>query len=440
MLLSAVIDVGMTECRRFRIAASAMLVMGLVAMLPVSGELSGEVRDVPSVRSVSRRFVIAAADSTDRMTLARWCDDIYTRFQDQWDPSPPLPRERVFGIVVASPSGVMPGGGIMHRIVSGPDAVFSLSVTDVSQLDAEAFAEAVCAMLLDALLLEAQPPEERGVFNESLPAWVAAGIAQNLYPALRNRNQAMVIDLWRSGQLPTSTQVLSWQSLPPHRVFEKAFSGVWMAWVLQHVPQRTALLGHWIGQQVEGVAIDAGNLFPLDEPVASSLGWEAYVASLQRFYSIDNLDGAALRYQRLRWALTVYPGVAGVPPDLEPVSESGLAGLLAWRRERWVRHFTRRRRAELAALAPTGDPDYQALLNRAMAFLDALHGRRPGFMLRREYASFLDELNDLETLALTREQYLSLFEQRLDPGQPAGAQDGLTRSRLRRYVDGFDKP
>ncbi len=422
-------------------------VLQLAAMPESYGRDDGEW--TPStVRSPSRRFFVSADDPGDRLLLSRWADDVYLRFRKVWRPAVELPAERVFDIIVdAEGEKGVPGAIQFRRNIRGNRVNLGLRIERVSTLDGEQFIEAVCAMILDALIIEAQPEEDRTFYEENAPHWLSVGVAQNLYPSLRTRNQQLVVDLWRSGDLPGMDEILTWRHLPPYRGFKHAVSSVWVAWAAaDNWSQPSDALLSWIAFLAEGWPITPARLNPEASAPNTGEGWEPYVASLQRLFTAGDTIGAVERYGRLRQALQVLPGVSGIPSNLEMSEEEyGLDVLISWRREPWIEIFSHSRQNELSALAAGGPSDYQALIGRAVAFIHSLDSRRPRFLLRRDYRRILNDLEEQETLAALREQYVGLFEARHQLYHPPAwlEDDGLDApppSRLRRYVDEFDKP
>ncbi len=397
-----------------------------------------------TLRSPAGRFIVSAEDPADRLIISRWADDVYRRFYKIWCVEPFLPEEQVFGIVVDPlADDVLPGGLEIRRRVDSDKVKWTLFIEDLATLDGERFVEALSSMIIDAMIVEAQPEAERTVFDEPSPAWLSVGVAQNLYTALSIRNQDLVLGLWAGGQLPGGWEILSWRYMSPCRSFEYAVSGLWVAWAAgPHPQQRADTLQHWIGLLAEGRAITPELLSK--EPLCIESAWEPYVASLQRLFTAGQGAGAAMAYERLRRAMTVTPRDMGIPPNIELDGE-GLDALIPWRRQSWFRHFARIRRGELAVLSAGADPDYQALINRVIDFINKLEKRRLSVFLHRKYGAIMESLENQESLALLREQYVSLFEKKhLPPAIPAWLDDdrpdAFPRSRLRKYVDEFDKP
>ncbi len=434
-----------------RTIVSAIIVLGGF-LLPVEsrGQETDAGHTVParaSIRSATGRFVVAATDAVDRITLARWADDVYLRFMEAWGPfTLRLPPDQVFGLTVGADFPPAPGGIERQRRSESGRMHLTMRISSSSGLDAEFFIESVCAMILDAMICAEQRAAENAVFDESVPAWMAVGMAQSLYPALAERNRGVVINQWRIGHLPDADTILAWRYLPPHRVFEKAVSAVWVAWLAKQWPQPADALTHWIRLLADGQAVTPGHLFAPDRSAGyEGDEWSAYVASLQRLFSGFDAEGAALRFERYRRALSVAPGVGGIPARLELAEDAGLDAMIPYRHKAWFGVFVSSRRAELASLALAGDPEHQDLVNRAIACLDGILGRRPGFLLRRDYRALLSELDRQEALALSREQYVILLEQQNNPDDvtlppDGGLLDAPPRSAMRRYVDGFEAP
>lgn len=431
----------------FNFLVMLAVILPWVARAEPSGSAGNE-WTVSTIRSPSGRFFVTADDPGDRMLLSRWADDVYRRFQKAWQPAVALPPERVFDIIVdAEHRSGMPGSVVTRRSIRGQRINLGLRIERVASLDVEAFVEALCGMLLDALILEAQPEEERRLYEENAPHWLSVGVAQNLYPALRGRNQRVVVALWRQGDLPAVDTVLAWHYLSPHRGFQHAVSSVWIVWAAGLWPHPSDALQHWIGYLAGGWPITPERLPPPGRPgAAAGDGWEPYVASLQRLFTAGDAMGAVERYGRLRRALQVAPGLSGIPYDVQLAgADDGLDALIPLRREPWVERFARSRQNEISGLAAGACPEFQALTEGIGDFLQSLDRRRPRFLLRRDYRRLTEDLDRQEKLAVTREQYVSLFEarrqaERLPVWLADDGLDGPAPSRLRRYVDEFDAP
>ncbi len=429
---------------RFVVFASLWTACGAA----VSGaDADGGWQQQTTVRSGSGRFFISADDAVERMRLSRWADDVYFRLQKVWHPAAVLPEDTVFDIIVDSEGkGRLPGAIESRRFFRGDRVNLGLRIESVAALDGEQFIEAVSAMILDALIIAAQPEDDRRFYEETIPQWLSVGVAQGLYPALRIRNQKLVVDLWRNGMLPDGNEVLAWRHLSPYRGFEHAVSGVWVAWATGHWMQPSHALQSWITLRAQGWPITAERLKPpRSASRAPADGWEPYVAAMQRLFTAGDGISAADRYGRLRQALQAAPGVSGIPGTVELSADDALDALIPLRREPWIESFVRSRSNELSALAAGGAAEYRELVERLTEFLNALESRRLRFLLRRDYRRILNEIDEQEQLAVLREQYVSLFElrHRPDPLPAWLADDGLDApppSRMRRYVNGFDTP
>ncbi len=429
---------------RFGVGAIIVAVVLPCVMAQSSGRADGDWR-LSTVRSSSGRFFITADDPGDRLLLSRWADDVYLRFQKAWKPAVELPAERVFDIIVDAERRMdVPGSIQIRRSIRGQRVNLGLRIDYVASLNGESFIEAVCAMILDALIVEAQPQEDRTFYEENAPHWLSVGVAQNLYPWLRTRNQRLVVNGWRSGDLPSMDTVLTWHELPVYRSFKHAVSSVWVAWASDLWPHPSEALQYWIGLLAEGWPITPDSLQPDAPELPVSDGWEPYVVSLQRLFTAGDTLSAVERYGRLRRALQAVPGVSGVPSDMQGSNQDhGLDALIPLRRESWIALFSQSRQNELSVLAAGASPEFQALIARIAEFMQSLDSWRPRFLLRRDYRRLTDDLDRQERLAVSREQYVSLFETRHQTYHlPAWLEDdGLDAappSRLRQYVDGFD--
>lgn len=367
-----------TALRIFYFCLAALLAWDVAADGPVGAQL--DPLEWRVLRGKDGRFVVVGPDNLQNLDLLRWAEDVTDRVERIL--GIPLPfDDREIRLVVRPAEGC-------PRIEFGRDAGGPLRVqrllvfgyAEIRQADAE---EALCRTLLDGWLpAEGAHEYEPGT---SVPAWLATGLARNLYPDVRHEDRSLAIALWQRGQLPRLDEVLV--NTEPAMEGVAAASALALAWLLDVPDGALRLREGLVGVE----RMDAGwfaEALGLKDRSALVLHWDEWVLRQRRTISKPGATDEWVLGQ-LGVELLLYAGHSGIPAQNGSYERVGLQELIARRREPWVREFARNKAARLRFLAVGRGEDLRAVVEAYCRFFEGLTGRAR----RRDLLRMLKEAN-----------------------------------------------
>lgn len=320
----------------------------------------------PSVmRSASRRFVVIGADRPAQRELLHRAESMAGRVERLTGVTLWLDNDAPIRLVLTDEEvagGVETGlSTVLGR--PAPRLMLSTATPPVpTTLD-----DALCRVLLSACFAG------RGIADPAtIPGWLVAGCTENLTPARRARNSGEAYARWRDGALPSPAVFLR----DPNAGFDRAMSGMLIGWLVDLPDSRTRFAGLFESLAEEGratpealaaVTTESGDLGDLDA------GWDRWMLRQKRMVY---QPGLATRYDvdALQAELLLYPGSFGIPRQLSD-GPLRLRDLIAYRRESWMSVLTFSKRQSLRLLALGRGGAMADVVERYVAFLDALGGK-----------------------------------------------------------------
>lgn len=362
------------------------------------------------VYSETRRFVAIGPDPRLKLDAVTWADDVASRIEGMLG-QPLQFQYREFRLVLRTDTERTNGWVSASEGLSGAWLIQRLVITNYETADMEAVMTELCRLLLSGQTY-ASPAKDASPWNPAamrhaapVPHWLAAGLAQNVYPPGRARNSRLVLDAWQAGTSLSPRAILA---LAPQRSaatngapaaavtdrVTQAACGVFCAWLLA-APKHGELMAAVLNRLRGGDAVTPEWLAPhlLDGSPTQTLndGWDGWILQ-QRRTIFDPGVTTPEALAQLRAELLLYPGLSGIPKSSRSGQVLGLDYLIAERRADWVIPFARAKRNRLQGLAIGRDPRFQAAVQAYGSFLGALCDGAGSRRLRR----LLDEANGIE--------------------------------------------
>lgn len=402
---------------------------------------------VPARNRVVRHFNVQGGTPVQSGEVARWAEENAGRagrlLESALRPAPNRSLE-----ILLLPTQ----GGELTRPVSAVVeeehgfVVQRLILRDIAHTDAEDALEQFVQLLLNEWRVEHLSEMDPAWQPSRIPAWMAIGIAQNLYPALRNRNAGLIRERHDPVTMPALAQVMNWKYLPAGRSFEKAVCGVTLAWLLSR-PQGAAVVRRMLDQSAAGQAVTPkwlADQLQADSVMAMEAEWTQQLRRQERITRGGGEDMLALLI-KLREQLVITGEDRQAAGDTDAMASLDLTDLIALRDVTWVRQLACRKAAELRLSVVGRDQGFAVAVDQYCAFFDGLARRRWGWTLRRRLAKAETMMGRLERITWARKEYLDRIEREWQArqGVPPPSQDVnehlLERSALRDYVDRVEK-
>jgi hypothetical protein len=327
----------------------------------------------PSITSHQRNFIVTDMPKRDAFEIAVWAESARERLSE-WAGAP-IPGERSYPIVISALLRTNePNGRVLKAQDVTEDGFLRQEITMINPaaMDQEDVLEAVCWLLLNRWIQLRQPAAERIKNPGAYPDWFAVGVAQNLYPELRERNHREVREREASGDRVSAASVFEQVYLPPGRWPEKARAGLVTAW-LAEVLTPTDLLGKTSAHMASGGKLDAelfAYLLRLPDGRSVNMGWDVWMARMDKrlIPGVMSFDVSGVTR-----VLELRPEQFGViMPSPLPGGRLTADQLIADRAYEWVHHYSRAAAWRLRQEVVGKSPDLVAAINRFVLFFDAL--------------------------------------------------------------------
>ncbi|MBN1269908.1 MAG: hypothetical protein JXB04_09985 [Kiritimatiellae bacterium] len=353
--------------------------------------------------STSRRFLATGGTSADNVQLAEWAEQVAVKCADLvgW---PPMFQRGDPLVLALRPVAGSAGG----RIVKAQGLVAGrlrqkLIVYGVEDVDQEDLLEALAWLLLNRYVFERQDPDAQPAEASEAPDWLAAGVAQNLYAALRARNGRMMLRAWEQGLAPSFEALLAYEVLPEGRWIEKAAAGMACAWwqslpdpearwaaLFQRLAQKDVVSAGWLATEGAG----------LESVAALEQNWDLWLAHREQIRA-DWGTVTPEDLSKLREALVVDAELLRLVGWEDPPAAMPPERLIDHRRERWIPTLAMYVGFKVKNLALGRAGEYQDVVMLYSTFWDALARRgvfRPSARrLRRMLAEAHGAFSTLET-------------------------------------------
>lgn len=397
--------------------------------------------------SATRRFLVTGLAPAAAADVGRWADDVARRVEEWFGP-PPFDRGAYVELAcIATLEGglsrvtreqALDDGALRQRLV----------MAGLEELDQEDALEGLVWLLLNRCAAAHRTAGAKRARPTRVPDWLAVGVAQNLYPELRQRTMRVGLERWESGAAVSPRILVHRGAMPEGRWAEKVDAALFVAWI-ESVPEAKAIFADALRRMAAGapptpawwlVTAQGG----ADEGLAER-EWELWVAQqrdARRGWGREDERGLRALRELQAWPETELYAV-GAPDGIGTI---GVRDLVKYRGEKWARRLANRAGVRLRLAAVGQSSEVQAVADRYAVFLGAVTGRAPddsgGWFSRRPSARRLRALlreadaafHRLEQDLRARDEYLTRVAAEAEEG-PRDAPG----EEARRYIDDVER-
>ena len=392
--------------------------MGVCCLLGLVLPMSAS-RAASPVRSASQRFIVSGMSKEDNVGLATAVDDAAARFEQVVGRKIPFefgPVVRVMarvdehatrGRVVKAQGWV--DGGLEQKLV----------VYNVSQVQQEDLLEGLCWLLFNRLAIKEQSPASRESAPAESPEWLTAGVAQNLFTALRVRNTRLALGEWNHDCSPLPDKILSGVYLPAGRWKDKCYAGLMVEWMesscddfwiesARRIARKAPLSPEWLA-----------GLLKCSSVRDMRKSWDIWLAGRSQVLREWGEISSGLM-DELEGLLTVRPSQLGVLTEADVPPEMSWDELSSFREREWMLPLSTRLHLQLKSLGIGQPREFQEVLDAYGEYLTCLPtsgagGRKgrgvPAADLKHKLAQAQAARLALEQSTLDRERFEVLVEQ-----------------------------
>jgi len=405
----------------------------------------------PPLSSSSRRFVLRGFDARDSGALSVWFESMTTRLESRLGHDVPFGRTELVQVVGFDGGDHGPGRIRFSQEFFGTALQQRMTIENPQAITREMLLEALVRIHINRYLVAMRRrmgPAE----SMLLPDWFSVGIAQCLIRDLLERNETFVREAWTAGEVRPASSIVKLRTLPEPWVPEKAWSGVFMNWLLRAISDTIGWQGV-IAYIASGNDMDmtwiTNDLFQEDTAKSVEKRWELYLARMSRVQTqLGAMNADAIL--ALKKILEIYPrDMISNPGDVVPL-RLGPDDLVSYAQESWVFPVCNRKLTELALLSAGKAPEFVVVVNGYENFFRVLGGvAGTGSLsggkireIRRALENAEAEAARLNRSLSAREDYISGVEvERSQPHpSPDLAEEETEKERERReFLDRLEK-
>jgi hypothetical protein len=398
----------------------------LIAACAAAPALAAPARDAaPVLASASDTFRAIEFPSADGLKVLTWADDVLRRMEAQLDH--PLPAFSGQPVQIVARTGTQ-GPARVVKAQGWVDGylVQKLILSDPSTIDQEDMLSGLCWLLLNRYAIAHQSVAQRKDALAVTPDWFSVGLAQSLFPSLRERQFDVVLERRGRGEEMTIEQILAKQYLPAGRWSEKDECGVLVDWLMDTDGSRPVIgdlsrvwaagqkvTARWVARRLGFKALGA-----------AELAWSEWVAGHEPFTRTMGVVEPE-RVAALRRILA------------DACGDRALAGWIPLRGDPRLGRRLERVETELESVALGAPTDFREVIERYQVFFRELaDSERSGTMSNADLRLFLEETGQarirIEDRVRERMDYLDRVGARLD-------QQGAQPTRAGHYLDGVER-
>jgi len=349
--------------------------MCLCVSLHVDGQtnLTETTRKYTPITSHQRHFIVTDMPKRDAFEIAVWAESVRERLSE-WV-GEPIPGERSYPIVISAVLRTNePNGRVLKAQDVTEDGFLRQEITMINpaDMDQEDVLESLCWLLLNRWIQLRQPAPERIRQPGSYPDWLAVGIAQNLYPELRERNHQEVRARENNGEYQSAITVFDQIYLAPGRWPEKARAGLVVAWMAETMTP-AKLVAATANERVAGGKLDGESmqrLLGLSDARSLNMAWDVWMARQNRRLIPGVMSGDLTEVLHV---LELRPEMFGVvTPTPLPEGRLTIDMLIEGREYEWVHRYSRAVSFRLRQHVVGKTPELVAHIKPFIDFFDAL--------------------------------------------------------------------
>jgi hypothetical protein len=334
----------------------------------------------PVVISASHRFVAGGMASPENVSLAASAEETADKIEALVGLRIPFAKGESLHMFARwstnEPNGrVVRAQGWVDRSLSQ-----KLIIVNPERADQEDVLEGLCWLLLNRYVISRQSFEQKTAQLGSVPDWLSTGVAQNLYMALRTRNNQVVIRRWlRNEGLPFS-DILNLDYLPDGRWGEKAFCGLAVDWIASSADP-AVVFGGLFSDLAGGDKITTNRMSKLlagqDSGRELEKSWDLWIASLTQ---VKQYWGgvSAERLAVLKHLLAAPPDEMGIPAGERVPSSLTIKKLIKYRDAPWMPLYASRLNLHIRGIGIGEAKEFRDVLELYGKYLAALARPRKG--------------------------------------------------------------
>jgi hypothetical protein len=190
-----------------------------------------EAPPVTSIVSSTRHFAVRGTDPGQNLRLGIWADEVAEEMGEFIGQDVPFSDRRPVYIFAKVDPDIAEGLIAQRQAYSDGLLTQELRITNFHLLDQEDLLEALSALLLNRYAVQRQSVPARKKKLAEVPAWFSVGVAQQLFPALRERNRLVCVKQWQENRLKPVPEVLSMRFAVDGRTTLKCSCGMFLAWL-----------------------------------------------------------------------------------------------------------------------------------------------------------------------------------------------------------------
>ncbi len=413
--------------------AAMLVIAGFAAVAPAA----------QTVFSGSHRFAVSGLSAVDGTTLAAWADDVLSRVESATGTPVDFGAGEYIAIRALSASNQPPqvtraqgflDGRLQQRLV----------VNRPAEVDQEDVMESLCALLLDRQAIGMQPSGERAAALARVPAWMAVGLAQNLFKELRARNVKAALDLEAHDVHVEFARILELSALPPGRWREKYFCGLAVGMLLAapDLPQRWSALAQRVAAR-KPVTSEwiASSYLQQTSGEGAEFAWRQWIESQKNM--LQEVAGSeGKRVEQLVQLLASQPADFGVVTPKDMASPVTPRQLIEQRKEAWARKFATTAAMQIKLIALGQSPEFQEVVHKYNDFFEQLaSGKKSAKELMAALSAASQALAVFQAKRQQEHSYLNSVSQWLETEQESdeAAPPLPQRDEVQRYMDGVEQ-
>ncbi len=345
-------------------------------------------------RRISRtqRFFVTGAASADAVHLASWAEEVAEKVAEELGGDIFFRRGEPLHIAVRTDED-QPGG----RVVRAQGYVDrrlgqKLILVNGDRVDQEEALEGLCWFLMNRYVMARQDGHQRQEQLGTVPYGLAVGLAQNIYPNLRARNNDRVVQMWREEQDLSFSSVIVLEELGENAAVSRAVAASVFAWMnswdesgqrwdrlFTHLADGGLVSAEWLAE------VSAGSLRELNQD------WDLWLAGRQLVKGQWGITSAQ-DVMQLHRLLTVGPEVLSLAAREEVMESFSWEDLIMRRAEPWIPALATFLRLKVQGLGIGRSKGFQDVTAKYGDFLEELARRKPdGFFVRWFYHEVTDE-------------------------------------------------
>jgi hypothetical protein len=426
---------------RIRRCCSLLMLAGGLGGNP----LSAQDTNLVSAVSASRSFVIQSHSRERNIELGIWAEEVQGRITSFMGRPVPLGRGQPVYIQLQEDPTKEPLA-IPRQHIKNSYLTQQLLIVNFDEADQEDMLEALCQLLLSRYAMAAQPPSIRTERPAQVPSWFAVGIAQNMYPVLRERNRRLCVRWLKENRLEEIPDLMNQQFLPRGRMRVKVMCGLLVSW-LQEAEQQdlvSAMPSAW----ARGETVDATWLSKhlLNDPVLDekllAKQWRLWITRVRQAQSEFGGDiyGAV---DQLKARLNLQPKLLGVGYPVDGPDTISLRALPDSYESPWFGPLISKLSIRVMMPGLRQAQDFQEIVTKyqayfqTMASLPALHAKGKTSQIQSVIRASEKQLNEANLALAEYDEKISKWRAYMDvverKGKPNQAKP--TRTAFQAFVD-----